>query len=978
MYAPGKRHYSALLIASLVIFMTFAVLFYQPFGVRVALRIVNHYTPITLQAQSISGSLGTGVVFNQFTLDLPRYQLHGKSLTLELSPWELLLGRLHAKRLDGDVVTLERRNTLPKLPLEANKGPDFPLFWIDEATIHTFRYRSRESVWYVDEATIFGARDQNAWAIQQFTLDTPYGKAQGQGRFDWNHSWSLGLHVTNLNPLYYLADEQTALTGQLALESTQHHYRLSAMIKEGLWMGQEASGHYHTVYRHDAFAERDINLHVGNNHLTVLTNWSEEPTVSWEVAIPSLTALHPHASGTLYGDGHLSEADWSGELQVKNLQFNDFHIDTLSANVEGESDDHDIEVNWRNTDGEWALSGEGFLEDGIWTLRIEDSVWSNLQLQSPTVFSLSPDDWLLKPYCVQGENQHFCLSGQHTRQEGTHLTIESENVCLSSFDILLPARWHLRGKLSGEAHFFEPPLGRRTLDASANLTDGQFDWVDRYGDAYTLPLEQVDMNIDITPEKGITTLKAQLSEGNRLEGSMELSSLQSVAFTRMPMRGEVIAHLANIDDYPFLFPNLRPIQGEVTASLPIRGTLSHPLIQDTHVQAKNWILPLTDLGIDLHIQEASLTPKTPTEFALLGTGTLGNGPIDVRGLFAPFQDSPSAELRIEGTDVTLIDTKGYHLEANGGLLYHWSPNRIAIDSDLTITSGWIRPQSIGGLNQPSDDVIVLSPFDLDTTHQRGQGPQLYTSIALRTESPVHFEGWGLAADVVGSVRLNHAPNAITTATGLLSVESGMYRAFSNDFTIESGEFLFNGGPYNTPAINLEAEKILHHAFADRQESLLVGLKLQGNLQNPALSFYSNPVLSDADILSYLLIGRPQSEASENQSDVLLQGALQLMNLIRPQSANQDIQRQLGLDELQLKTRQDATDQTSGLEETTVIIGKQLNHRLYVRYTHGISQLMEDSTRLFNIQYKLGRHTRLDGTASNAGYGGDILWDFDLP
>lgn len=105
-------------------------------------------------------------------------------------------------------------------------------------------------------------------------------------------------------------------------------------------------------------------------------------------------------------------------------------------------------------------------------------------------------------------------------------------------------------------------------------------------------------------------------------------------------------------------------------------------------------------------------------------------------------------------------------------------------------------------------------------------------------------------------------------------------------------------------------------------------------------------MSEADALSYLVIGRPLSQATASEGNELSGAALSL-GLKQATRLTEQIGQALGLDQLSLTG--------DGGETTALVAGKQVNPRIYARYSYGVFSRL--GTLL--LRYKLSRRLSLE-------------------
>ncbi len=108
-------------------------------------------------------------------------------------------------------------------------------------------------------------------------------------------------------------------------------------------------------------------------------------------------------------------------------------------------------------------------------------------------------------------------------------------------------------------------------------------------------------------------------------------------------------------------------------------------------------------------------------------------------------------------------------------------------------------------------------------------------------------------------------------------------------------------------------------------------------------------MSEADALSYLVIGRPLSEATAGEGGELSDAAVRL-GLRQAARITQQIGQSLGLDEL--------TIIGDGGDATALVAGKQFNDRLYARYAYGVFSRLG----MIMIRYRLTKRLSLEAGA----------------
>jgi len=126
-----------------------------------------------------------------------------------------------------------------------------------------------------------------------------------------------------------------------------------------------------------------------------------------------------------------------------------------------------------------------------------------------------------------------------------------------------------------------------------------------------------------------------------------------------------------------------------------------------------------------------------------------------------------------------------------------------------------------------------------------------------------------------------------------------------------------------------------------------------------VNLYSNPSMDDANILSYLILGRPVNVASGEQSKQLQQAALGI-GLAGGGMLAGKLTGQFGIEEIGFEAGET-------LEETAMVLGVYLTPNVYVRYVNSLW----NSVYNFTIRYQIGKNWAIEALAGNES-GADII------
>ncbi|SEF29321.1 translocation/assembly module TamB domain-containing protein [Variovorax sp. NFACC27] len=214
------------------------------------------------------------------------------------------------------------------------------------------------------------------------------------------------------------------------------------------------------------------------------------------------------------------------------------------------------------------------------------------------------------------------------------------------------------------------------------------------------------------------------------------------------------------------------------------------------------------------------------------------------------------------------------------------------------------------------------------------------------------QGRGITTRLEGNLEIRSTSlNAPPRITGEVKTVKGQYRAYGQQLDVETGIARFNG-PFDNPALDILA---IRPNLSQR-----AGVQITGTAQSPRVKLYSEPALSDAETLSWVILGRA-SATSGGESALLQQAALSLLGKIGGATTGGSLASRFGLDELGFKGPGNGGD----LRESAVTLGKRLSKDFYITYersiggTFGTLFIFYDLTTRLTLRGQAGQTSGLD-------------------
>ncbi len=424
-------------------------------------------------------------------------------------------------------------------------------------------------------------------------------------------------------------------------------------------------------------------------------------------------------------------------------------------------------------------------------------------------------------------------------------------------------------------------------------------------------------------------------------------------------------------------------EGTIHATLDIKGTLNKPNLKG-QVTLKNGRVTIPELG--LKVSPIELTAKTDaTHWSINALAKTNNGaPLTLTGGGAVTPDFEGS-LVLEGSNVILTETPEYAVWASPNLTLTKNKNLLSLDGSILIPKARITPMSFNHTVKLTRDAVFAD-------EKEDPNPlNLNLNLALDMGEDVSINIRGVQGYVDGMMHIKQQPKQAMTANGSLKLRDGRFEAYGQKLYIQQGELLFLGQQIDNPNLRVRAVRRFtqtneqfegSNELLDFNESNLdtgdlgnqttVGILVSGHLESPRVKLFSSPSnLSDANILSMLLLGKPANQASKSGGAILLQ-AMKSMHLdsgSKGLKRLQDIQKSTGVD-IDVQNKSMGTD-ASDYTKTSLVVGKSITKRVYLQYNVG---LFQENSSVFTLTYLLNKFLSVRVTASDIGNGVDVMYN----
>ena len=636
-------------------------------------------------------------------------------------------------------------------------------------------------------------------------------------------------------------------------------------------------------------------------------------------------------------------------LTVASLVQGTTTLSQIALNLSGDLDRHGLTLTMKGEPVAADLSLNGSLRGDRWRGTL-----SELKLKTPlkrwtlsAPWSLDLD--LARQQLTMGD---LCLGSQKASLcvKGSQISVAQGSLefALSEFDLKrlrpwLPDNFRWLAVLSADGRASWRG-NQPTLHATVRTTPGTF-----VADELKTEYQRLELGLDFERQQAAI----RVDFASRQIGNIDTDLLIREPAGRGQLSGQLKFDDLKLTTFAPLIPEVRSLQGIISADARFDGTLAAPLLYgelnllEGEVQTHSDMVTLSRLVTRLKIDG--------NRAELDGSMLVGKGPLTLGGWLS------WARLPVTGS----LTIKGKDLEAQ-----YPGMGRVRVTPDIAISLGeetrvsgqvdipWSRilvktlPESAVAV---SDDVTVIYD-DLPPVPKTAPLP-MEIKLAIRLGDDVRLEAMGLKTKVTGALGIRQEPSKPLSGNGQLELKDGRFKAYGQNLIIKEGRILFSG-PIDQPYLNIEA----YRDPDTIEDNVTVGVRVTGPAAKPKITVYSEPQMAQSEQLSYLLRGKGLQTSGEDGgfNGLLVAGAVS-----QASGVVSSIGESLGMSDV-------ALDTAGSGDDTQVTLSAYLLPGLQFQYGVGVFSPIAE----FKLRYELMPRLYLQAM-SGVAQAVDIFYRFTL-
>jgi translocation and assembly module TamB len=816
--------------------------------------------------------------------------------------------------------------------------------------------------------TIDGTLAKDRFTFTRADVDLYGGHATLSGEAIWTpmDSWSVAGHVTDVNPALIRPDLPGKLSFNIATKGLgfdgNGDFSVDVRDISGRLRGVPATGGGKFQRRDTTWEFDKVRVGLGGTNLAVDGHINDTFDLRFAVTSKDLSLLSAESRGQLEGNGTLRGSlkqptiaanihgngiqhegilveDFDADIdfdpnpqyeskidaRVHNLTYQERKLERLTFKLNGKSSNYAVRLDAKALGMSLTAAAGGPFNNGAWqgqlqAMEITGTESLRLKLERPVGLAVSADRVRAEWMCMVGQPGSMCADGEWTPQQW-NATFTADKMPLSTFTTGLTRAVEYSGQINFVARVSavgrDPPQGSVRID----LTDAQL--------SHKLSSGRIDHSkigsgfITLNASRSAVSGEVGLESGDvgTIRGTL-IAQRNTDNWQAMPVQGEIHAHTDQLGLITLYVPDIDRAAGHLDGDMKVAGTLGTPLVDgDLRISDGEIDYYQVNLGLRQLAFDAKLTDNG-VDFQ--GSTRIGSGIAHAKGRLEWHNSLPYGKVNVQGTNLRVTDVPEAQIEASPDLDFNINGRKIEVAGTVKVPSAKIVPADLTGAVRSSSDEVIVGQEPKDPSKRF----EVVSTITLSLADHVSIDTSGLTGRLTGNITVRSGYDEVTSATGELNIEQGKYTAYARKLDIQRGRLIFTGGPVGNPGIDIRAIK----EFPD----VKAGVNVRGTLLQPRLSFFSDPSLTQSQIVSLILAGGSLETAQNRQAgagnELLAQGGAILA---------QQLGSHVGIEDVSLES--------DLANETSLVLGRYLSPRLYVSY--GIA--LTEQLNVLKLRYSLG-------------------------
>ena len=579
----------------------------------------------------------------------------------------------------------------------------------------------------------------------------------------------------------------------------------------------------------------------------------------------------------------------------------------------------------------------------------------------PIQMNIHPDSIDIDNLRLVAGSTVFQVQGRLSREGAQGLQLSLTGLDINHLAALWQEEPEVQGQLSAEVNLGGTSESPK-IDAQVMLKGPR---------GYEISLSDLDLRLAYE-DRAASIMAQGFRKGEKifdLEGRSGLT-LRLWPFEFTPEPGSLRANLAakdlKLSEWPNPVRRNVAVDGLATIQLQATEDLLQPeLTGSLSLKEGSLVLPKHNLSYESVQANLNLIPGKLVidKFDLQGEreGTLSlTGDILLTGWMPS-----SLNLRLTGNRAPVAWKREITARIDPDILLSGKPSALILTGRLRIPEGRINldRMAAGGPadiqvvgEQTADDQLIV----ITGTQDEGLLSSLSAEIDIEVPGNVWLRGQDMDIEIAGEMKMKKKPEGAFLLFGSLNTVRGNYQFQSRTFRITRGKVEFQGLKEPDPVLDIRAES--------RIRDVEIIVRITGSARMLELSLESEPMMDKADIVSYLVFGRPTNALRTEQATNAQVAALDMAGQVAARQLKKILGNTLAVDEIRFEPGEK--------DSASFVFGKYVTRNIFVTYRTG--NISSKNYGEVGVEYEINRHFSIETQFGNDLTSGiDLIWKTDF-
>lgn len=667
--------------------------------------------------------------------------------------------------------------------------------------------------------------------------------------------------------------------GSVSADGTNFNARVHGL--EGAFNRQPLTSSGSIEWLTNELQFRGFKLNIEESALALAGSAGQQLALDWQLQLPELTQLLPAAAGRFVGTGKLAGTPTApavtAQLDASELAFEDIAVgalggevavdlssgqqlelnlqaqavalagqqwDSLQLQASGQPEDSRINLALSGADGQFSALLNGGWKDQRWRGTLDEfsarqTVLGDWLLSDPAPLQAGPQQAQAQDLCLTSEPAQVCVNGSWDAQSGVVASSSIKRFPVDRMAQFLPPQLQFDQFINADLVATVAADGKPLVEVNMDVPAAHLSY---RADGQSIRRKLGASRVAATLDDDKLDVKADVSLGKL--GQAQLVAAIADLYNARELTASALGALDDLTLVSLFAPDIQAIEGTVEFDLSVSGTLDEP-VPDGRIQLKRFAAEIPQVAVKLSDGKLRAERRDGV-FRIVGSARSGEGDLRIEGDADPL--TRALQLRVSGERFQVANSRNMRAVVSPDITIKLDEKGTKVRGSLNIPSAYVKSGGSSGTVKVSSDVVIIDETDTAPAAPPTAGIDLGMQVTLGDD--VRVEAGDFEGSISGNLGIEQRPGRVVTGSGTIEVTNGDYIIYGQKLTMERGRILFGGGPLDDPQLDMDVLRDVP-AYEVR-----AGARIRGTAKLPVLELYSEPVLTDANILSYIVLGQP--------------------------------------------------------------------------------------------------------------------------